>query len=51
MEMASAPAMNVIITSEWLFKMVNPSTIDCFDNEVRATIYGRVTASGMKGGQ
>ena len=50
-EMASAPAMNVVKTSKWPCKLANRSAIDCFNNEVCATFYGRVTVSGMKGGR
>ena len=49
--MASAPAMNVVITSKWPCKSANRSAIDCFNNEVCATFYSRVTVSGMKGGR
>ena len=43
--------MNVVITSKWPRKTANRSAIDCFNNEVRATFYGRVTVPGMKGGR
>ena len=43
--------MNVVITSKWPGKSANRSAIDCSNNEVPATFYGRVTVSGMKGGR